>query len=136
MKIECFLCSKVIPVQTSKKGLPWFYCEDCQFRGFVNSEQGIAGLETQAVDGGRFEPRPQVEPSEPPTEAHRLASGVDAKQVSEAIKGEIMPLLKTMQEEIRGLKAQTAEAKAPAKRKTKPTPRKPVTIREYIEANA
>ena len=135
MKIECFLCSKVIPVQVSKKGLPWFYCDDCQFRGFINSEQGIAGLEAQGVDGEALEVKPKIEPTGPPVQARGPTPGVDTKQIAEAVMREVLPHLKAVDAEIKRLKAQANEPPGP-KRKRKAAPKKPMTVGEYIEANA
>lgn len=132
MKIECFLCSKVIPVQASKKGLPWFYCDDCQFRGFVNSEQGVAGLEAHAIDNEPFEGKPKAEPVKPT----RSSPSPDSSHVDDKLKT-IIDELKAQGREIAKLKETGAPTPRPSTRKKpKTAPKKSMTFGEHFEANA
>ena len=113
MKISCYICGDEVEVRAAKTGAAHWLCPGCGVRCFVNNPEGIAGLEALAIDGGRFEGKPKAEPPGP-------TPGVNAKQVADAVKGEIMPMLKTMDKEIKELKAQVAEPKAPPKKKAPP----------------
>ena len=126
MMFPCPICKTELPVKKAKSGKHFLRCDDCGVLMFINDEASLALMEAGIEDGS---PAPSVQAPGPTPSAN-------AKRVADAVKGEIMPLLKTMDKEIKELKGQVANPKAPRKRKAKATPRKSMTVGEYIRANA
>lgn len=42
--VLCFLCGRKLEVRSSKKGRPYFICDDCGLQVFVRGDKGISRL--------------------------------------------------------------------------------------------
>ena len=76
MYINCFLCGEPIPLSKTRRGVPYFACHKCKFRGFANSEEAAEALAALAVENGsegesgsrtEKKPSPTSGPETPPS---------------------------------------------------------------------
>ena len=101
MMFPCPICKTEVPVKKAKSGKHFLRCDDCSVLMFINDEASVALMEA-GIEGEN--PAPSVQ-------GRGSAPGVDAKKIADAVKGEIMPLLKGMNKEIKELKGQAAPRK-------------------------
>lgn len=49
-RFDCFLCNRSVDIRLSKKGRPYFICDDCGIQVFVRGDKGIKCLAKRVQD--------------------------------------------------------------------------------------